>query len=199
MVESAVVGGRNRWERRLDGLARELKIKLAELQAEDPESPRVSGLERDRGNLEHLRRFALPVIDRLAACPAQALWGEWLDRLEELAPMVLANPDRVLAVLGDLRPMAQVGPAPLADVRDVLHERLTELRAEPLARRFGRVFVGGPEQVRGRRFAVVFVPGLAERVFPQKRRQDPLLLDDLRAALNASGGRLATARTTGSA
>ena len=187
LVESAVVGGRNRWERRLDGLARELKIKLVELQAEDPESPRVSGLERDRGNLEHLRRFALPVIDRLAACPAQALWGEWLDRLEELAPMVLANPDRVLAVLGDLRPMAQVGPAPLADVRDVLHERLTELRAEPPARRFGRVFVGGPEQVRGRRFAVVFVPGLAERVFPQKQRQDPLLLDDLRAVLNASG------------
>ena len=186
LVESAVVGGRDRWERRLKGLARELEVRLAELRAEDPESPRAAGLERDRANLKHLRRFALPVIDRLAAFPAAALWGEWLDHLEELAPMVLANPDRVLAVLGDLRPMAQVGPAPLADVRDVLHERLTELRADPPARRFGRVFVGGPEQARGRRFAVVFVPGLAERVFPQKRRQDPLLLDDLRAALDAS-------------
>ena len=186
LVESAVVGGRDRWERRLDGLARELEVRLAELRADDPESPRVAGLARDRANLEHLRRFALPVIDRLAALPAAALWGEWLDQLEELAPMVLANPDRVLAVLGELRPMAQVGPAPLADVQDVLHERLTELRADPPARRFGRVFVGGPDQVRGMRFAVVFVPGLAERVFPRKRRQDPLLLDDLRAALNAS-------------
>ena len=186
LVESAVVGGRDRWQRRLDGLAREYEVKLAELRAEDPESPRVSGLERDRDNLGHLRRFALPVIDRLAAFPTEALWSEWLDRLEELAPMVLAKPDRVLAVLGDLRPMAAVGPAPLADVRDVLHERLTELRADPPARRFGRVFVGGPEQVRGRRFAVVFVPGLAERVFPQKQRPDPLLLDDLRAVLNAS-------------
>lgn len=186
LVESAVVGGRDRWERRLDGLARELEVKLAELRAEDPESPRVAGLERDRGNLAHLRRFALPIIDRLAAFPAEASWGEWLDRLEELAPTVLANPDRVLALLGDLRPMAQVGPVPLADVRDVLQERLTELRADPPARRFGRVFVGGPEQVRGRRFAVVFVPGLAERVFPRKQRPDPLLLDDQRAALNAS-------------
>ena len=186
LVESAVVGGRDRWERRLDGLTRELEVKLAELRAEDPESPRVAGLERDRGNLEHLRRFALPIVDRLGAFPAEALWSEWLDRLEELAPMVLANPDRVLAVLGDLRPMAEVGPAPLADVRDVLQERLTELRADPPARRFGRVFVGGPEQVRGRRFAVVFVPGLAERVFPQKQRPDPLLLDDQRAVLNAS-------------
>ena len=166
LVESAVVGGRDRWERRLNGLAHELDVKLAELRAEDPESPRAAGLARDRGNLEHLRRFALPVIDKLAAFPERALWGEWLDHLEELAPMVLAMPDRVLAVLGDLRPMARVGPAPLGDVRDVLHERLTELRADPPARRFGRVFVGGPEQVRGRRFSVVFVPGLAERVFP---------------------------------
>ena len=185
LVESAVVGGRERWERRLNGLAHELQVKLAEVRAEDPESPRGAGLERDRVYLEHLRRFALPVIDRLAEFPAEALWGEWLDRLEELAPMVLDRPDRVLAVLGDLRPMAQVGPAPLADVRDVLHERLTELRAEPPARRFGRVFVGGPGEVRGRRFAVVFIPGLTERVFPRKGRQDPLLLDDLRAALDA--------------
>ena len=186
LVESAVVGGRDRWDRRLNGLAHELGLKLAELRAEDPDSPRVAGLERDRANLEHLRRFALPVIERLARFPAEALWGEWLDHLEDLAPMVLANPDRVLAVLGDLRPMAKVGPAPLGDVRDVLHERLTELRADPPARRFGRVFVGGPEQARGRRFAVVFVPGLAERVFPHRRRQDPLLLDDLRAAINAA-------------
>jgi CRISPR/Cas system-associated exonuclease Cas4 (RecB family) len=186
LVESAVVGGRHRWESRLNGLAAEMQVRLEEVRAEDPESPRVAGLERDRANLEHLRRFALPVIDRLAAFPTAALWGEWLDHLQELAPMVLANPDRVLAVLGDLRPMEQVGPTPLTDVRDVLHERLTELRADPPARRFGRVFVGTPDQVRGRCFAVVFVPGLAERVFPQKRRQDPLLLDDLRTALNAS-------------
>lgn len=185
LVESSVVGGRGRWERRLAGLARELEVKAAALRADDPESPRAAQLERDGANLEHLRRFALPVIERLAAFPAEAPWGEWLDRLEELAPMVLDEPERVLAVLGDLRPMAQVGPAPLADVRDVLHERLTELPEDPPADRFGRVFVGGPEQARGRRFAVVFVPGLAERVFPRKQRPDPLLLDDLRAALNA--------------
>ena len=192
LVESAVVGGGgDRWERRLDGLGHELELKLAELRTEEPDSPRVTGLERDLANLDHLRRFALPIVDQLAAFPAQALWGEWLDHLDALAPMVLANPDRVLAVLGDLRPMAPVGPVPLAGVRDVLHDRLTELPAEPPPRRFGRVFVGGPEQVRGRRFAVVFVPGLAERVFPQKQRQDPLLLDDLRAALNASPDEIA--------
>ena len=186
LVESAVVGGRDRWERRLEGLARELALKVAALRADEPDSPRAARLELDIANLEHLRRFALPVVARLAAFPAEALWAEWLDRLEALAPMVLSEPDRVLAVLADLRPMAAVGPVGLGDVRDVLQEQLTELTAEQPGRRFGRVFVGSPEQARGRRFAVVCVPGLAEHVFPQRQRQDPLLLDELRARLDAS-------------
>ena len=35
-----------------------------------------------------------------------------------------------------------------------------------------------PDALRGRTFRVVFVVGLAERVFPQRSREDPLLLDD---------------------
>jgi CRISPR/Cas system-associated exonuclease Cas4 (RecB family) len=54
------------------------------------------------------------------------------------------------------------------------------------------VFVGTPQQARGRTFRVVFVPGLAERMFPQKPREDPLLLDELRADAHDA---LATQRT----
>ena len=185
LVESAVIGGRDRWARRLAGLEQELRLRLEECAADDPSSPRARRLERDLGDLGHLRRFALPVMDRLDAFPREAPWGDWLDRLEALAPMVLRRPDRVLATLGELRPMAGVGPVSLTEVQDVLAERLTELQAEPPARRYGRVFVGGPEHVRGRVFDVVFVPGLAERMFPQKPRQDPILLDDVRRRLNA--------------
>jgi ATP-dependent helicase/DNAse subunit B len=60
------------------------------------------------------------------------------------------------------------------------------LDTEPPPRRYGRVFVGTPQQARGRSFTVVFVPGLAERMFPQKPREDALMLDDLRRALDAS-------------
>ena len=188
LVESAVIGGRDRWARRLTGLERELRLRLEECAADDPRSPRARRIERDLANLGHLSRFALPVMDRLDAFPGEAAWGDWLDRLEALAPMVLRRPDRVLATLGELRPMAGVGPVSLTEVRDVLAERLTELQAEPPARRYGRVFVGGPEHVRGRVFDVVFVPGLAERMFPQKPRQDPILLDDVRRRLNAPDG-----------
>ncbi len=188
LVESAVIGGLARWRRRLDGLARELTLRCEECAREDPDSPRLRALDRDRRHLRHLMQFALPVIERLAALPDQAPWAAWLDALEALAPAVLAHPERVLAVLAELRPMAQVGPVALGEVRDVLFERLTELRDDPPARRYGQVFVGQPEQVRGRVFDVVFVPGLAERIFPHKQRQDPLLLDAARRALNASTG-----------
>src|SRR5207244_962988 len=71
------------------------------------------------------------------------------------------------------------------EARDVLHDRLVTLDWEPPARRYALVFVGTPHQARGRTFRVVFVPGLAERVVPQRPREDPLLLDDARSALDA--------------
>jgi RecB family exonuclease len=85
-----------------------------------------------------------------------------------------------------MRPMATVGPVGLDEVRSVLTERLRLLDIEPPRRRYGRVFVGSPSQARGRAFKVVFVPGLAERMFPQKPVQDPLLLDSARESLGAS-------------
>jgi hypothetical protein len=41
---------------------------------EDPESPRLVGLERDLRNLAHLTAFALPVIETLASWPREAAW-----------------------------------------------------------------------------------------------------------------------------
>jgi RecB family exonuclease len=185
LVESAVIGGSERWARRLGGLDAEYQLKIRELTSEEPESPRLARLRRERENLAHLRSFALPLIDEMSAWPDLSLWGDWIERLEELAPRVLRRPEFVLRVLADLRPMAAVGPVSLTEVRDVLMDRLASLEAEPPAQRYGRLFVCSPDQVRGRAFRVAFVPGLAERLFPQKVREDPLLLDDLRRQVGA--------------
>ena len=190
LVESAVIGGYDRWVRRLDGLTHELvEIKLDECAGDGPDSPRLLAITRDLRNLDHLRRFALPVIEALAALPTQAPWGEWLQALERLAPMVLRHPERALGVLAELRPMSAVGAVSLEEVREVLTERLSLLQEEPPQRRYGHVFVGTPDHGRGRLFDVVFVPGLAERIFPQKPRQDPLLLDAFREMLNTVAAR----------
>ena len=186
LVEASVIGGYERWVTRLRGLENELRLKGVELADDEPESPRLEAIRRDLINLRHLERFALPVVDALAKLPARAPWGEWLVALNALAPMVLREPTRVLTVLAELQPMAEVGPVDIEEVRVVLSERLTFLEKERSETRHGAVFVGTPEQARGRRFDVVFVPGLAERVFPQRPREDPLLLDRARRSLSGS-------------
>jgi hypothetical protein len=70
IVESAVIGGDpQRWHRRLAGLANELRLQRDAERKEDPDSARVARIERDLRNVAHLRAFALPIIDRLAAWP----------------------------------------------------------------------------------------------------------------------------------
>jgi hypothetical protein len=184
-AETGPSGRAARWRRRLDGLKAELELRLQELQSDEPESSKALAVGRDLAALDDLRSFALPLVDELAALPARATWGVWLDRLASLAPRALRHPARVLELLADLRPMAAVGPVTLAEVRRVLLPRLAQLDREPPRHRFGRVFVGTPDALRGRTFRVVFVVGLAERVFPQRSRQDPLLLDGPRRALAA--------------
>jgi ATP-dependent helicase/nuclease subunit B len=187
LVEAAVIGrDAERWKRRLDGKARELERQKREALLDDGGEARVDAITHVLEQLEHLRVFALPIVETLASWPAEALWGRWLDLFETLVPRVLRTPSHVLRVLADLRPMAEVGPIDLDEARRVLAERLLLLESDPPARRYGRVFVGTPQQARGRSFTVVFVPGLAERMFPQKPREDALMLDDLRRAVDQS-------------
>ena len=187
IVESAVIGGDpQRWARRLNGLANELRIQRDAERKEDPDSARLARIDRDIRNLHHLRAFALPVIARLAAWPKSATWGEWLDLFAALAPDVLRQPERVLRVVEQLRPMAEIGPVSLDEARDVIADRLQMLDMDPPRSRYGRVFVGSPHQARGRAFRVVFVAGLAERMFPQRPHEDPMLLDrEMRIPLDA--------------
>jgi hypothetical protein len=184
LVESAVIGGVGRWERRLAGLDEEYRLNAEQLRAKDPDDSRVGRLERDRENLNRLREFALPVIRTLASWPIAASWGEWLVELDRLAPRVLRRADEVRSVLADLRPMSAIGPVALEEVIRVLTDRLLAIEASAPRHRYGRVFVGSPHQARARTFEVVFVPGLAERMFPQRLREDPLLVDDIRRELD---------------
>ena len=197
LVDAAVIGrDAARWKRRLDGKAAELTRQIREAERQDgADSGLVQSLQRTSEQLAHLRGFAVPVIEELSEWPRTGTWHQWLDLFTRLAPRVLRTPVHVLRVLADLRPMGDVGPIDLDEARRVLTDRLLMLESEPPARRFGRVFVGTPQQARGRSFRVVFVPGLAERMFPQKPREDPLLLDALREAaapsLRMQPGRLA--------
>ncbi|MBK8013818.1 MAG: PD-(D/E)XK nuclease family protein [Deltaproteobacteria bacterium] len=178
LVDAAVIGGRDRWVRRLRGLEQEFQAQIRALEVEDPVRARKK--QDDLERLRNLEGFALPVIDFLAAMPSAAPWGVWLDHLDALAGMALRHPEPVLAVLAELRPMADVGPVTLREVREVLTRRLKNERVPTGGQRFGRVFIGHLEEAAGRAFHTVFVPGLTEGLFPEKAFEDPLLLDQAR-------------------
>src|SRR5436190_8704480 len=175
IVDSAVIGGKDRWERRLNGLANEFTLRIQEAAPE--EEALVESLRRQSRDLKALRDFALPLVERLSKLPTNASWGEWLAHLRELSVNALRNPEGVMATLADLEPMSTVGPVSLNEVQLVLDSRLRDLRVKPKTRQYGRVFVGPIDAVRGMSFQVVFVPGLAERVFPRKIVEDPILPD----------------------
>ncbi len=186
IVEAAVIGKLERWQRRLMGLQHEYDRRVREASSEDPEASRVRGLIRDRDQLRALRAFAEPVLAEMAEWPELQSWGDWLAALERLAPRVIAKPERIVRMLRELAPLSAIGPVSLREVRDVLTPRLSTLTHEPPRRRHGRVFVGTPSAARGRSFKVVFVPGLAERMFPQRIREDSLLPDRRREATDAA-------------
>lgn len=176
LVEASVVeGGEERWQRRLEGLRQEMELRLGGL-SEDDDTERER-LRAELVRLGHLERFALPLIGFLDRMPTRATWGEWIEKLTELSGMALKRTNGVAAVLSELQPMRDVGPVELDEVREVLADRLTLLRSEPPLRRYGRVFVGKVEEAAARTFDLVFLPGLAEGIFPKKAFEDPLLLD----------------------
>jgi RecB family exonuclease len=181
LVDASVIGGKDRWARRLAGLEAQFRAKRDEVG--DEEESRAAHLDRKLRDVRHLRDFALPLIARLDALPKRATWGEWLTPLRELAAAALHSPAAVLDTLVELAPMAPVGPIDLDEVQLVLAPRLRELTVPPSRRRYGAVFVAPAEAARGLAFDLVFVPGLAERLFPRKIVEDPILLDAQRREL----------------
>jgi len=184
LVESSVIGGKDRWKKRIEGLEAELLLRRKEL-LDEGEETRVAMIDGQLRDIAHLRSFALPLIDQLAEWPERATWGEWLAHLRELAQDALRKPAGVLETFAELEPMSPIGPVDLNEVQLVLTPRLRELSLAPPRRRYGCVFVGSTEAARGMSFEVVFVPGLAEKLFPRKVIEDPILLDDQRSTLGA--------------
>jgi RecB family exonuclease len=178
LIEAAVIGGRDRWRRRMDGLANDLLLRVSDLAEED--ETRATALARTLEDLAVFRAYALPLIDLLDSLPQSANWGEWLDQLSALATRALKYPDRVLSVLAELAPMAPVGPVALSEVLLVLEPLLLQVAVPPISQRYGKVLVAPLYAARGMSFETVFVPGLAEKMFPHKIVEEPMLLDAVR-------------------
>ena len=185
LVDASVVGGVDRWKRRLAGLQQTF---LAEYQASTDEAERAAS-ERRLRELENLTAFALPLVERLGGLPSTASWGDWLEVLNDLASRTLRSPEAVTDLLDELAPMAEIGPVDLDAVLLVLKPRLLSLRQAVDGARYGRVFVASIEEGRGLSFDVVFLPGLNEGSFPRPPADNPLLPDQYRNAIAGASRR----------
>jgi ATP-dependent helicase/nuclease subunit B len=180
LVEAAVIGGLERWKRRLTTLRADLTTKHAASLAEN--DGRATIFERDLASVNDLESYALPLLTDLETFTTPCSWREWLERLSSLAVRALRRPTRVLSVLGELSPLDSATEITLSEVRAVLEPRLADVRTPTKGRRLGKLFVGAVEDARGLTFDTVLVPGLVEKAFPKKVLEDPLLLDEARLA-----------------
>lgn len=180
LVNAAVIGGAARWHSRLDVLERSLEKRIERAK----EFERLAA-ERERDTLRELREFALPIVDLLGRLPEAAPWGAWLDALRELTERAIDAPAPIFSALAELEIVRDVGPVTLTDVLSVLRERLGEVIARSAPSSGGEVWVAAVDEARGRVFDVVFVPGLAEKLFPQRVVEDPLLSDEARELISS--------------
>lgn len=184
LIEASIVGRKDRWSRRFEALGRSFERELNLLRQTDPASPRIHTVARELRALTELSAFALPIIEALSALPRRTSWKVWLEELGRLATMALEDPTHVITAFTELDPLAEVDDVGYDEVRHVLEGRLGTKTVEPSGHRYGEVFVGTPDLARGRSVAVVFIPGLAERLFPEAPREDPILLDADRRAIS---------------
>lgn len=182
LVEAAVIGGLERWERRLAGFVTSLRQKHASYTAEG--DPRADVALRDIEAATSLAAFALPLLRDLDALRQPGTFHAFIERIGSLATRALRRPERAIAVLSELHPLDAEDLVSLSEVRTLLEPRLSDVREPERGRQLGRVFVGAIEDARGLSFDTVFVPGLVEKSFPKKVLEDPLFLDEARRAVS---------------
>jgi RecB family exonuclease len=177
---AGITSGAARWISSLERLERRL-----DRGEDDRFAVLHAGLRRPVRSLLALLRDILPPLERL---PRSAPLGRHLDELLRVFERVRPDtrmPSPVVDAVEDLRRLEPfAGSIGFATAAELVRGALSSPTRRGL--RFGQ---GGPNVLslmgaRGLSFRTVIVPGLVEKSFPLPRRQDPILLDSERRALD---------------
>lgn len=188
--EAGIVEGREQWQIRLRLLA--LAKERESFGGDDEPSPR---LQVQLIEIERLSKFIDDLAERLEVHPGQATWREHIDFFANLMQHYVASSEPVCTALENmllLRTLTeQVSFERFRRAARLALQQMesSETLGQP-AELFGQsgVAVLPVEALRQLRFRAVALLGLAERSFPAPPRQDPLLLDHERQALNERFG-----------
>jgi hypothetical protein len=174
---AGVTWGREGWERRLASYA-------AACEATPPEERRHAPAQ-----VGALASFVARLAEDLARFPAEAAWADYASLAEDfIEEYFTAGPETeaVRELVGALASYDDLLPAAVPFER---FRRLCERRLEEVKPGRGRFAYAGInllpfDRARGLVFRAVFVPGLAEGVFPGRPPLDPILLDAERLEFN---------------
>jgi len=174
--EAGIVEGRNQWKE-------ELTSWIA--QQEKQEEERDQTLIREAESFHGFLRDFFTALDRF---PRKSSWQEMVTAcLLLLESYFSANGDReaVAETLQSLVSLDSLGlEVQVRQFKEILSQALEEKTLSQGSFQRGGVCVSDLMPARGLSFRAVFIPGLVERSFPASPRQDPLLLDAERQAMN---------------
>ena len=170
--------------RRLSFARRVLLDKQVSASLAGSDLPAAERIEGELLELTAIETHLGPVLQALDAILARAPLEQQVAALADLARAALRRPEPVLALLAELAPLPRSTVAVgIDELVTLLESRLTTLERPQVGEGVGRVLVTISEGIRGRCRRVIIMPGLAERVVPEQPREDPLLLDEVRAEL----------------
>jgi ATP-dependent helicase/nuclease subunit B len=184
--EAGIVEGHEQWLDRLVHLQLSIDRSFIsdETETNDRTAIKVAEIKRFRG-------FLGEFFGQLEAWPERDSWAGFRERLRALAGDYIDGVEPVIDALQDLDQLGVLAdsiafPRFVRAVRAALQQiDGNQLFGEPTGT-FGRLGVNvlDVNSLRHLRFRAVIVLGLTERSFPPPPRQDALLLDDERRALN---------------
>jgi len=174
--EAGVVEGRNQWKEKLTSWI---------TQQEQPEEEGDQTLIREAESFFGFLGDFFTALDRF---PRKSSWQEMATAtLFLLESYFSASGDReaVADALQSLASLDSLGlEVQVRQFKEILSQTLEEKTLSQGAFQRGGVCVSDLMPARGLSFRAVFIPGLVERSFPASSRQDPLLLDAERQAMN---------------
>ncbi|HEY3248128.1 MAG TPA: PD-(D/E)XK nuclease family protein [bacterium] len=190
--EAGIVEGREHWAR-IPEMRRRTQWRIdreSKKPADERDTAAIEAFTRDLGSLAVFENVLNLLLMRLDEIPTQGTIAELMGRLLRALLSVSRLPDADRAVV---RILANIARESVADevvslqtfaslVDDLLQQRL---EAHDIYRT-GKVMISSLTGALGLPFKLVAIAGLVERSFPPPPRQDPVLLDKEREALNAS-------------
>lgn len=177
------------WQQRLDAYAEDLAARAK------PDEEIPAWLTERQDSARRLAAFVTDLDVALTARPAGGPWTRHVAWLDDLLARYVGDSTPVRGALGDLARLDDLtGPIDASGFSSAVTAVLEGLRdRDVLGSRQGAFGLRGvavldANSTRGLGFRAVAVVGVSERAFPPPPREDPLLLDDRRAALNAVHG-----------